>query len=295
MTGGLQLRTLAELVRLPAALSVPGDSLAGAATAGWPFGRRTTAIAAGSVCLYCAGMALNDFADRETDSRERPARPIPSGRVTPAFALGLAAGLTATSAGMVFAAGRRRALAIEIPLVATVWAYDLRLKETVAGPLAMAMTRALDVLLGAGLGHCRASAPAALAVGAHALGVTTLSRHEVEGASASTPALTLAAMPGVVAAVARVAYAGPASGRRLHAGIAAALLAAYVRTFGSAQLAAIRHPSPHQLQQAVSAGILALMPLQAASIAKGGKLPAAAVIAAAWPLAWRLARNVSPT
>ncbi|CAA9277925.1 MAG: hypothetical protein AVDCRST_MAG41-3374, partial [uncultured Corynebacteriales bacterium] len=34
-------RTLAELVRLPAALSVPGDVLVGAAAAGWPFGRRT--------------------------------------------------------------------------------------------------------------------------------------------------------------------------------------------------------------------------------------------------------------
>lgn len=295
MTGAPPLRTLAELVRLPAALTVPGDTLAGAAAAGWPFGRRTTAIATGSVCLYCAGMALNDFADRETDSRERPTRPIPSGRVTPALALSLAAGLTATSVGIVLAAGGRCALAIEIPLVASVWAYDLQLKRTAVGPLAMAITRALDVLLGAGLGHRRACAPATLAVGAHTLCVTTLSRHEVEGASASTPALTLAGTAGVVAAVARVAYAGPAPARTLHARIAAVLLVAYVRIFGLAQFAAMRHPSPRQLQQAVSAGILALMPLQATLIAKRGSLPAAAMIAAGWPLAWRLARNVSPT
>ena len=34
-----------------------------------------------------AGMALNDYADREIDAVERPGRPIPSGRVTPEFAL----------------------------------------------------------------------------------------------------------------------------------------------------------------------------------------------------------------
>ncbi|WP_414635733.1 UbiA family prenyltransferase, partial [Actinophytocola sp.] len=94
------MRALAELVRAPAALSVPGDSLAGAAAAGWPFGRRSAALSAGAVCLYWAGMALNDYADRELDRTERPERPIPSGRVSPRFALGLAAGLTAAGVGL---------------------------------------------------------------------------------------------------------------------------------------------------------------------------------------------------
>ena len=69
-------RVLAELVRTPAALTVPGDSLAGAAAAGWPFGSRTPALAASSVCLYWAGMALNDYADLALDAAERPERPI---------------------------------------------------------------------------------------------------------------------------------------------------------------------------------------------------------------------------
>ncbi len=34
-----------------------------------------------SVCLYCGGMAWNDFFDLEQDRRERPDRPIPSGRI----------------------------------------------------------------------------------------------------------------------------------------------------------------------------------------------------------------------
>ena len=83
------LGDLAELVRAPAALSVPGDSLAGAAAAGWPAGRRTALLPVASVSLYWAGMALNDWADRELDAVERPERPIPSGRVAPRTALAL--------------------------------------------------------------------------------------------------------------------------------------------------------------------------------------------------------------
>ncbi|MEU4378387.1 hypothetical protein [Micromonospora echinofusca] len=51
-----RLADLAELVRAPAALSVPGDVVAGAAAAG-TLGRRTPALAAASVLLYWAGMA----------------------------------------------------------------------------------------------------------------------------------------------------------------------------------------------------------------------------------------------
>lgn len=292
---GVEPRTVAELVRLPAALTVPGDILAGAATAGWPFGRRTAGLAAGSVCLYWAGMALNDFVDHEVDSRERPGRPIPSGRVTPRFASGLAAALTATSISVTSAAGGRDALAIEIPLAATVWAYDLRLKATPIGPSVMAAARALDVLLGAGLKCRRACAPAALAVGIHTLLVTLLSRHEVQGATPSVPALTLAMSAGVVASSARVAPVGRARSRGLDAAISDVLLAAYAKTFGSAQLAAMRHPAPRQLQQAVGAGIVALMPLQAALVARSGSLVAAAPVIVAWPLARHLAKRISPT
>ncbi|EWM68193.1 transferase, partial [Micromonospora sp. M42] len=89
-----RLADLAELVRAPAALSVPGDVLSGAAAAG-SLDRRTPALAGASVLLYWAGMAANDWADRRLDAVERPERPIPSGRVRPSVALGVASGLTA--------------------------------------------------------------------------------------------------------------------------------------------------------------------------------------------------------
>ena len=67
----------------------------GARATSWPAPRRPArsagrapALAAPRCCLYWAGMAANDWADRELDAVERPERPIPSGRVAPRHALG---------------------------------------------------------------------------------------------------------------------------------------------------------------------------------------------------------------
>ncbi|MET8374041.1 SCO3242 family prenyltransferase [Micromonospora profundi] len=185
------LADLAELVRAPAALSVPGDVVAGAAAAG-TLSPRTPALAGASVLLYWAGMAANDWADRRLDAVERPERPIPSGRVTPAAAVGLAAGLTAAGVGLAAAAGGRRAAALAVPLAATIWGYDLLAKNTAAGPAVMAACRGLDVLLGASGGRLARALPSAITVAAHTWTVTELSRREVSGADAALPLRTLA-------------------------------------------------------------------------------------------------------
>ncbi|MGW8994502.1 UbiA family prenyltransferase [Streptomyces zhihengii] len=143
-----RLRAWAELLRVSALFSVPGDALAGAAAVGARPGRGTALAVGASLCLYEAGMALNDWADREEDAAERPHRPIPSGRIAPRHALAAAGVLTAAGLTLAARAGRP-ALAVATALSATVWAYDLRLKHTPAGPAAMATARALDLLLGA--------------------------------------------------------------------------------------------------------------------------------------------------
>ena len=275
------MKALVELVRAPAALTVPGDAVAGAAASGWPFGRRTFALTGASVCLYWAGMALNDYADRRLDAVERPERPIPSGRVEPGTALGVATGLTAGGLGIAAAAGGRRALRVALPLAAMVWAYDFVLKNTVLGPAAMAATRVLDVLLGAG--GARAALPAALTVGAHTYAVTTLSRSEVDGAKPSLPAATLAATAGV----------GVAAGRG--GVLSTALLGTYAVTTGGAQYDAVRDPAAPKIRRAVGAGIHGMIPLQAGLIARTGAWRSALAVAAAFPVARALSRKVSPT
>ncbi|MET0424904.1 MAG: SCO3242 family prenyltransferase, partial [Actinoplanes sp.] len=192
-------RDLAELVRAPAALSVPGDAVAGAAAAG-TLGPATAGLVAASVCLYWGGMAANDWADRELDARERPERPVPSGRVSPGQALAVAAGLTVAGVGLATLTAGRRGAALALPLAGAVWAYDLWGKNTAAGPLMMSVCRGLDVLLGAGRGRIGRAVPAALTVAAHTYTVTALSRREVSGGSAGLPAATLAGTIAVAAA-----------------------------------------------------------------------------------------------
>ncbi|MGQ4729259.1 SCO3242 family prenyltransferase [Streptomyces sp. Ju416(a)] len=234
-----RLRAWAELLRVSALFSVPGDALAGAAAVGRRPGRGTALAIGASLCLYEAGMALNDWADRDEDAIDRPHRPIPSGRISPAAALGAAGVLTAAGLALAARAGRP-ALTVATGLAATVWAYDLHLKHTKAGPAAMAAARSLDLLLGAtataeaaapgagtpgggGLsdnvagvtaaataavvptpGTLTASLPAlpaALVLGAHTYGVTAVSRHEAQGGSTGVPLAVLATTAALAAAV----------------------------------------------------------------------------------------------
>ncbi|MFF9037427.1 SCO3242 family prenyltransferase [Streptomyces sp. NPDC014892] len=313
------LADLAQLVRAPAALSVPGDVLAGAAAAGHPLGARTVGVMGSSVCLYWAGMALNDYADATVDAVERPERPVPSGRIPRRTALAVAGTLTAGGLALAAASGGRRSLMGALPLTAAVWAYDLKLKSTPAGPAAMASARALDVLAGAlaagrgpdrttgtGAALLRGAVPAAL-VGAHTYTLTALSRHEISGAPARLPAATLAASMTTALATAlpaaRTAVAWRAGRLQGRAGTTAAARAAvvaagalaYLGSYGTAQARAVREPSGENVRRAVGAGILGLMPLQAALTARSGATAAAAALGVVHPLARRLARRISPT
>ncbi|MES5824013.1 SCO3242 family prenyltransferase [Streptomyces sp. RG80] len=288
-----RLADIAQLVRLPAALSVPGDILAGAVASGGRPGPRVLGTMASSVALYWAGMALNDYADATVDAVERPQRPVPSGRVTRRTALATACGLTAAGLGLAALTGGRRALGVALPLTAAVWAYDLGLKSTPAGPAAMAGARALNVLAGAEPGRRTAALPAALLTGAHIYTVTALSRHEVSGAPRQVPAVTLAGS--TATALAAAALPGVRKrGRAARIGAAAGALG-YLVSYGGAQARAAREPSAANVRDAVGTGIMSLMPLQAALTAGGGGAGLAGILAAAHPLARRLARKVSPT
>lgn len=285
---GGRIRAWAELLRLPAVFTVPGDALAGGAAAGRRPDRRTALVIGASVCLYEAGMALNDWADREVDAVERPRRPLPSGRIRPAAALAAAGGLTAAGLALAAAAGRR-SLAVSAALAATVWAYDLRLKNTPAGPVAMGAARALDLLLGAAAdaqpGRGRRTAASALLLGAHTCAVTTLSRHEVYGGGTTAPLAALGTTAVVATAVAGGTPSVPAKTAAL----------AYGAGAGRRYLHAALNPSPQLTQQAVSGGIRAMIPLQAALAARCGAAPTAASLGALVPLARFTAARVSPT
>ncbi|MFI8850986.1 SCO3242 family prenyltransferase [Streptomyces sp. NPDC053499] len=311
-TGG-GLAAWAQLLRVSALSSVPGDALVGAAATGRAPSRGTALAAGASLCLYEAGMALNDWADREEDARERPERPLPSGRISATAALAAATGLTAAGLACAARAGRLP-LATATALAATVWAYDLRLKHTPAGPVAMAAARSLDVLLGATATTANDDGPparahgparalgAAAVMGAHTLAVTAVSRREAEGGAPAVPLAALGAVGTIAGLLAR---------QRTPLTVAAS--ATYAGTAGRPLAHAALNPSPPLLQRAVGGGIRAMLPLQAALAARatttaaaGADAPrngrsraagstSALVLLGLLPVARRLSRKVSPT
>lgn len=321
---GSRTRAWAELLRLPALFTVPGDALAGAAAIGARPGRATLLAIGSSLCLYEAGMALNDWADRAEDAIDRPHRPIPSGRIHPAAALAAAGAFTAAGVGLALRAGRVPG-ALAGALAATVWAYDLGLKRTPAGPVAMGAARGLDVLLGAsasapssgkrafgargtaagaaatarpgGGTHraapkspLRAAAPAALALATHTAAVTTVSRNETTGGNSLSPAAALA-----VTATLTTRLLKPPAGRGGAAPLGLPGPTAYAATTARPLLHATLNPSPPLTQRAVGAGIRAMIPLQAALAARSGAPGTALLTASLAPLARRFSRKVSVT
>ncbi|GAA1402924.1 SCO3242 family prenyltransferase [Oerskovia paurometabola] len=333
----MTLRDYLDLVRAPAVLSVVGDTLAGAAAGGRLGSARSSAGAGADVrpwrlallplssaCLYAGGMALNDYADRELDAVERPERPLPSGRVSPERALGVASGLTVAGLALAGAGGGRRSFVLAVPLAASVWTYDLVAKNHVTGPVVMAACRGLDVLMGAGRGRVRAALPAAAALTVHTAGVTVLSRGEVHGTTPLVAAAVATGTTGVAGAVAvgalRSLRSGPtapltsappsvrSSGGQVDAlGRARAVVPAlaalasagvYVASCLPQQAATVGSPDATNAFAATKAGIRSMVPLQASLAARGGSLGSVAVLAgvelAGRVLRARGRRRVSP-
>ncbi|WP_406295311.1 SCO3242 family prenyltransferase [Streptomyces sp. NBC_00624] len=253
------VRAWAELLRVSALFTVPGDALAGAAAIGRRPGRGTALAIGASLCLYEAGMALNDWADRDEDAIDRPHRPIPSGRITPGAALAAAGALTAAGLTMAARAGRP-ALTVATGLAATVWAYDLRLKHTQAGPAAMAAARTLDLLLGAtatagtGPGSVGAERP---------VGTTGTSR-AARGAGTFLPTRTARILSGARAP-------GPAQrmrpARTAHSGVRAAVpAAALLGAHTYAVTAVSRHEAQGGSTAAPLGALAAIVALGAAAV-----------------------------
>ncbi|MGC5628714.1 SCO3242 family prenyltransferase [Georgenia sp. Z1344] len=273
---------LAELVRAPAALTVLGDTLVGAASARGSVGARGVALSASSACIYLAGMALNDYADADLDAVERPERPIPSGRVSREMALGVGAGLTAAGIGLAFGAGRAHGR-VSLALAASVWAYDLLAKSTPAGPPVMAVCRGLDVLMGAaGPGWRRALLPAGL-LAVHTGAVTTVSMGEVHGTSSALASGAAAVTVGTAATIPFGAREGATAGAIVGAAV-------YAGSVLPPQLDAAREPTAANARTATRQGIRGMVPLQTALVARTGHAAGTAVLLAVQGVSRLIAR-----
>ncbi len=144
-----------------------------------------------SILLYEAGMVLNDACDAELDAKERPERPIPSGRVSKQNALrvgiALLVGGVFTACVVSWLRNQWLTAQISITLAATIVGYNIGVKSAHFGPLAMGGCRFMNVLLGASVGAnlvISTEAPAAWVyaalIGVYTMGITILARRETE-------------------------------------------------------------------------------------------------------------------
>jgi len=151
---GAKWQAYFELLRFPAVFTAVADVLMGylVTQGGLQPWHVFALLVLSSSCLYLAGMVLNDVFDAEIDARDRPTRPIPSGRISRSsayrvgwFLMGAGYGaawvifLTQHDVGPAAVAG---------VLALFVYLYDRGLKRVAIGPVVMGLCRALNVLLG---------------------------------------------------------------------------------------------------------------------------------------------------
>lgn len=144
------MRSYLQLCRFSAVFTALGDILLGyllVRPSLEPLAK-TVPLFVATAGLYLSGMAWNDIFDREEDARERPNRPIPSGRVPLRNARIFAGSLTLIGLIGCAAAGLP-SLGVGLLLTACIFLYDGGIKRTPVGPLFMGGCRLLNVLLGA--------------------------------------------------------------------------------------------------------------------------------------------------
>ncbi|GIW96545.1 MAG: hypothetical protein KatS3mg110_4586 [Pirellulaceae bacterium] len=232
-----------------------------------------------TACLYTAGMVLNDLFDLEQDRRERPFRPLPSGRVPIRHAQWLGwtllviGWLAGVSIGWVSEAESRRyvpALLASV-LAGMIVAYDAWAKPTFLGPWLMGACRSGNILLAMGAAWCSSSdsirfatieqSTIAGAIGVYVVGITYFARTEAERSHRATLLGGLCCMASGWLLLAAMPVSFQAH-RRLSG---AALVCWYVLIVAAAAplvrrlILAWEEPSPPRVQHAVRLAIWSLL------------------------------------
>jgi 4-hydroxybenzoate polyprenyltransferase len=215
-------------------------------------------------------MVWNDLFDVEQDRRERPFRPLPSGRISRRNAAGLGSvllclgWLCAWVAGALVAQASILISGLAGGLVAAILLYDGWLKRTRIGPLGMGACRFLNVLLG--LAPAAGFVPWGLrfhlagVVGVYVVGVTWLARTEARLSSPVTLSAAAAVMLGaLLLALPLPLWVEPGQSSVMFP----LLLVVFGLLLAFPVCRAIRQPQPKSVQVAVKRAVLGLVALDA--------------------------------
>ncbi|MDW0270182.1 MAG: UbiA family prenyltransferase [Nitrososphaeraceae archaeon] len=148
----VSIKDYLALVRLPNLFTLPSNILVGMATVSLLAFTLTSfsqflLLVTISVLLYCVGIVLNDLYDFDIDKKERPNRPLPSGKISRRSAIVLVA-IFSTLALILSLQVSFSTLVISSILFSVIFGYDKYLKNTYAGPFTIASARVMNILLG---------------------------------------------------------------------------------------------------------------------------------------------------
>lgn len=148
----VSIKDYLALVRLPNLFTLPSNILVGMATVSSLAFTLTSftqflLLVTISVLLYCVGIVLNDLYDFDIDKKERPNRPLPSGKISRRSAIVLVA-IFSTLALILSLQVSFSTLVISSILFSVIFGYDKYLKNTHAGPFTIASARVMNILLG---------------------------------------------------------------------------------------------------------------------------------------------------
>jgi 4-hydroxybenzoate polyprenyltransferase len=282
----MTLATALRLCRIPNVFTAFANVIAGTLLArGGRFEPGDVRLVLASGLLYCSGMVLNDYFDREIDARERPERPIPSGAVSARTAATL--GFAMMAAGVALCATvSRTSFQLGLGLAAAILVYDAITKGTRLGPLAMGSCRFLNVLLGlsAGSAWSRWMWVAPLTMGAYTAIITYLARDEVGGSSRAR-ARNGVTMMAVLVVACCIGLATVAPARGFPGCLGAIALLGFVMIRGRSLFSPLlRDTSGPTIGRAIGGGILLMPAIDATMVAGAGHLAAAlAVLALSLP------------
>ncbi len=144
------IRDYLILIRIPNLFTIPSNVIVGFSqlvllnNANWA---TLFILILTSLLLYTVGIVLNDYIDRQIDRRERPTRPLPSGKISARSALIFVVVATLSSV-LAAAYVSLFTLVIVLSIIGTIIAYDCWLKSSTFGHMVMALSRVFNIVLG---------------------------------------------------------------------------------------------------------------------------------------------------
>ena len=196
------------LVRLPNLFTLPSNVLVGyfmVSSMTMTSYVQILLLVTTSILLYCVGLILNDLCDYSIDKKERPDRPLASGKVSRRAAIGLVVTFSTLALALSFIINITTFVISSILLI-TIFGYDKILKKTRAGPFTIGAARVMNVLLGASVDFGNIGSYPQFIILTFVLSITFvyvsligfISRYEVQGFPNDSKLLVI---PAIIAAI----------------------------------------------------------------------------------------------